>query len=82
MEPDILFPTQFTRYIPVYWMYRASNWTNEQADAQFGGLKTGLNVKLIIEIVGISIGGILVVLGIVLTIQYKKQSAKARNNEN
>lgn len=72
MSPDVLFPVPFRRYLPLYYMARGANWTESNVDGQFKPLKIGLGIKLGMLIGGLSLGGILTILFIVLLVKYKK----------
>lgn len=70
LKPDILYPnlglptlqtTGYRTYMPSFFMYKDFSYDNKQLDQNFGQIKTVLAIHLWIQVVGYTLGGLILV---------------------
>ena len=70
LKPDILYPnlalptlqsTGYRTYMPSFFMYKDFGYDNKQLDDNFGQIKTVLAIHLWIQVVGYTLGGLILV---------------------
>lgn len=95
LKPDVLYPnlslsslqsTGYRTYMPSFFMYKDFGYDNKQLDDNFGQIKTVMAIHLWIQVVGYTLGGLILLVVTAVHLYYyckrRRQMQRAKLAEN